>query len=86
MSVKVPTTTKLMVSSVDVTDEAVACDKSWVAALTMMNAEKQTAKSLSKENIETFVAVKKEKHKWSDRIKTIEKVIIPKLFQNRNRY
>ena len=77
MSTKVCTTPKSRVSSVDVTDEAVACDKFWVAALTMMNAEKQTAKSLSKENIETFVAVKKEKHKWSDRIKTIEKIIIP---------
>ena len=77
MSTKVCATPKSLVSSVNVTDEAVACEKFWVAALTMMNAEKQTAKSLIKENIETFVAIKKEKRKWSDRIKTIEKIIIP---------
>lgn len=68
---------KLKVPSVNVTDDAVACEKFWVAALTMMNAEKQTAKLLNKDNIETFIAIRKEKHKWSDRIKTVESLIIP---------
>ncbi len=77
MSIKVDITPKPNKSSGNVTDDAVACDKFWVAALTLMNAEKQTAKSLNKENIETFVATKKEKHKWSDRIKVIERLIIP---------
>lgn len=77
MSIKVDITPKPNKSSGNVTDDAVAYDKFWVAALTLMNAEKQTAKSLNKENIETFVATKKEKHKWSDRIKVIERLIIP---------
>jgi hypothetical protein len=77
MSIKVDITPKPNKSSGNVTDDAVACDKFWAAALTLMNAEKQTAKSLNKENIETFVATKKEKHKWSDRIKVIERLIIP---------
>lgn len=67
----------LLDSSVNGTDDAVACEKFWVAALTGMNAEKKTAQNLSKEGIETFVACQREKHQWSDRIKIIERNVIP---------
>lgn len=67
----------LEVSSVNVTDDAVAYPKFWVAALTNMNAERKTVEKLKNRGFESFVAIKKEKHQWSDRVKTINKIVIP---------
>ncbi len=65
------------VSSSNVTDEHVVHPKFWVAALVQMNCEKKAAEKLNLLGYETFLPTQKETHNWSDRKKTIERIVIP---------
>lgn len=64
-------------SPVNVTDDRVAHPKRWVAAVVGMNGEKKAAKQLADLDIEHYLPIQTEVHKWSDRRKKVTKVIIP---------
>lgn len=49
----------------------------WFVGYTRTNQERKAADKLASMGIESFVPVRREKHKWSDRIKTVEVVLIP---------
>ena len=63
--------------SVDVTDRSVACSRRWLVAKVRIFHEKKTAERLVKMGIECFLPVQQESHQWSDRQKTIDRVLIP---------
>lgn len=64
-------------STVNVTDERVAHPKHWVAALVQIRSEKTVSKKLHSLGIANYVPVQSEIHKWSDRRKKVDRVVIP---------
>ena len=64
-------------SLVNGTNDREACLKRWIAALVQMNCEKKVASKLDKLGIANYVPIQKEVHQWSDRKKTIDRVVIP---------
>lgn len=52
-------------------------DYYWTAVYTKSRAEKKIAQRLSVMNIEHYLPMQKTRVQWSDRMKTVEKVIIP---------
>lgn len=69
--------TKTNITTVVGTDGGEAVEKKWIAALVRMNCERKVATNLNDLGYETFVPVRIEEHKWSDRIKKIAHVVIP---------
>lgn len=61
----------------NVTDDREAYPKNWYIAVVRMNCERRVAKQLSSLGIENFVALQREVHLWSDRLKRIDRVVIP---------
>lgn len=59
------------------TSDRVAYPKYWIAVLVQMCTEKTVGEKLSKLNIENYVPTQNEVHLWSDRKKTIKRVVIP---------
>ena len=53
--------------------------KHWLAAYVGTNREKKTSELLTKMGIENYLPIQKEIHQWSDRKKTIERVLIPSM-------
>lgn len=51
----------------------------WYVARVRSCQERKTAERLAARGIEVYVPVQKVRHKWSDRIKTIDKLLIPGL-------
>lgn len=51
----------------------------WFAAYVRSCQERKTADFLSKMGIEYYLPLQKETHKWSDRVKTVEKLVLPGL-------
>lgn len=51
--------------------------KSWLAATVRLFHEKKVGERLTAAGIENYLPVQKEYHKWSDRMKQVEKVVIP---------
>lgn len=51
----------------------------WLAAYTKTQHEKKAAQQLEKLGVEYFLPVQKVSHKWSDRIKVLDKVLIPSM-------
>lgn len=49
----------------------------WLIALVQMNCEKRVSEQLDKLEIQNFVAAQTEVHKWSDRRKVIDRIILP---------
>lgn len=63
--------------SVNGTDDGVAYPVFWFIVYTRVNYEKKTSLYLNQLGYETFVPTQKEVHKWSDRKKVIERVLVP---------
>lgn len=59
------------------TNDREAYPKRWVATLVQMNCEKKVASKLDKLGITNYIPIQKEEHQWSDRKKTIDRVVIP---------
>ncbi len=64
-------------SFVNGTNDREAHPRVWIAALVQMNCEKKAVDKLNKLGFETYLPIQKEKHKWSDRIKIIDRIAIP---------
>lgn len=65
------------VSFINVTNDGEACPKRWIAALVQMNCEKKVATQLNKIGYHTYIAIQQEIHKWSDRRKKVDRLVIP---------
>lgn len=61
----------------NVTNGSEAYPKRWIAVLVQSNCEKTSATKLNKLGYETWIPVKTEIHKWSDRKKKIDRLILP---------
>lgn len=59
------------------TNEGEAYPKFWTAILVQMNTEKSVSERLNKIGVTNYVATQTQIHKWSDRRKRIDKVVIP---------
>lgn len=64
-------------SFVNGTNDREACPKRWVAALVHTNCEKKVASKLDNLGFENYVAIQTEEHKWSERKKKIDRIVIP---------
>lgn len=64
-------------SFADGTNEGVAYPKYWLAVLVQMNTEKKASARLDRLGIVNYVATQTEVHQWSDRKKTIRRIVIP---------
>ncbi|MCR5820082.1 MAG: UpxY family transcription antiterminator [Bacteroidaceae bacterium] len=62
-----------------VTDDCEACPRAWVAALVHTHCERTVAKQLEDLSFESFVAQQEETHRWSDRMKKVQRVVIPNI-------
>ncbi len=68
----------LNTSSVIVTDDREAYNKAWYVVVVQMNCEKKVAARLKSLGFkETYVPTQQEIHKWSDRRRRIDKIVIP---------
>lgn len=65
------------VSAANVTDDRIACSKSWIAIQCRPRSEKKVAELLEKKGVEIYLPIQKQLRKWSDRIKKVDVVIIP---------
>ncbi len=73
-------TTKTDISApVHVTDDGEACSGQWVAALVQTNCERRVAERLGGLSFETYVASQEELHRWSDRVKKVQRMVIPNI-------
>ena len=54
-----------------------ATGRRWLAAYVSMHHERKTRDRLLTMNIETFLPVRREVRQWSDRRKTVERILIP---------
>lgn len=61
----------------DVTGSSVAHPRKWLAAYVRLYHEKKTSERLTAMGIENFLPVQEEVRRWSDRLKKIERVLIP---------
>ncbi|WP_294629448.1 UpxY family transcription antiterminator [uncultured Bacteroides sp.] len=61
----------------DVIGRSVAHSKRWLVAIVRVCHEKKTSERLTKMGIENFLPVQQEIHKWSDRRKVVDRVILP---------
>ena len=64
-------------SLVNGTNDREAYPKRWIAVLVQVNCEKKTATRLGKVGYETYIPTQKQVHKWSDRKKKVDQLIIP---------
>ena len=60
-----------------VTNEGGAYPKYWTAIIVKINTEKKVAEKLESLGIQTYVPVQTEWHKWSDRRKKINRIVMP---------
>jgi transcription antitermination factor NusG len=64
-------------TTANVTDDREARSFHWYAARTQMNCERKAEKEFKNIALETYLPVQEEIHKWSDRKKIIQRVVIP---------
>ncbi|MCR4994949.1 MAG: UpxY family transcription antiterminator [Bacteroidales bacterium] len=62
-----------------VTDDREACSNAWVAALVHTHCERRVAEQLKELSFDTFVAQQEELHRWSDRMKKVQRIVIPNI-------
>jgi len=65
-----------LISTVNVTDDRVAHPNVWVAALVQTNCERSVAAKFDSLSIENYVAAQEEMHRWSDRMKKVQRLVI----------
>ncbi len=63
----------------NVTDGREARPNLWVAILVQTNCERRVSEKLNSRNFESYVATQEELHRWSDRIKKIQRLVIPNI-------
>ena len=51
----------------------------WFVAYVRSCQERRVAELLAAEGIETYVPVQKERHKWSDRVKVVDHLVLPRM-------
>ena len=51
----------------------------WFVAYVRSCQERRVADLLSAQGIETYVPVQKERHKWSDRVKIVDHLVLPRM-------
>ena len=51
----------------------------WYVAYTRAHQEKKVGEFLKNCGIEYYIAIQKEKHKWSDRYKIVDRLVIPRV-------
>lgn len=51
----------------------------WYVGFVKSYQEKKVAEALSRMSIEYYLPIRKEKHKWSDRYKVVERLVLPRL-------
>ena len=56
---------------------SVARSKRWLVAVVRIYHEKKTSERLTKMGIENFLPIQQEVHKWSDRRKVVDRVLLP---------
>lgn len=66
-------------SPASVTDDREARFEPWVAILVQTNCERRVAEKLGSVSMETYVAFQEEMHRWSDRIKKVQRIVIPNI-------
>ncbi len=66
-------------ASVPVTDDRGAYPKVWVAALVQTNCERRVSEKLATALFDNYVASQEELHRWSDRIKKVQRLVIPNI-------
>lgn len=54
-------------------------DPHWFAAYVRVHQERKVAQRLGAAGLETYVPLRREKHKWSDRIKLVDVPLIPSM-------
>lgn len=59
------------------TNEGEAYTQFWAAVLVKINTEKKVSEKLNALGIHTYLPVQSEYHKWSDRRKKIDRIVIP---------
>lgn len=59
------------------TNEGEAHPKFWTAILVQMNTEKSVGERLNRLGVTNYIATQTQIHRWSDRRKKIDKVVIP---------
>ncbi|MGN0088688.1 MAG: UpxY family transcription antiterminator [Candidatus Limimorpha sp.] len=64
-------------SLVNVTNDREAYPKRWIAMLVQVNCEKKTATRLGKVGYETYIPTQQEVHQWIDRMKKVDRLIMP---------
>lgn len=62
---------------VNVTNDREAHPKRWIAVLVQMNCEKKSAEKLKRTGYETYIPIQQEMHRWSDRRKKVDRIVIP---------
>ncbi len=66
-------------SPASVTDDREARFEPWVAVLVQTNCERRVAEKLGSVSLESYVASQEEMHRWSDRIKKVQRIVIPNI-------
>ena len=61
----------------DVIGRSVAHSKRWLVAIVRIYHEKKTSERLTKMGVENFLPIQQEVHKWSDRRKVVDRVVLP---------
>ena len=56
---------------------SVAHSKRWLVAIVRIYHEKKTSERLTKMGVENFLPTQQEVHKWSDRRKVVDRVVLP---------
>ncbi|MEG1565059.1 MAG: UpxY family transcription antiterminator [Bacteroides sp.] len=51
--------------------------KQWLAAYVRLYHEKKTCERLIKIGVETYLPIQEERHQWSDRVKKVERIVLP---------
>lgn len=62
---------------VSVTGNGVARSRRWLVACVRLYHEKKTQERLNQLGIENFLPIQEEVHQWSDRLKKVERILIP---------
>ncbi len=65
--------------SVDVTDDREARSVEWFAALVQTNCERSVATKLTNLSFENYVPIQEEMRRWSDRMKKVQRLVIPNI-------
>ncbi len=67
------------IASVLVTDDRVAHPGAWVAILVQTNCERKVAEKLEAASFACYIASQEEMHRWSDRMKKVQRLVIPNI-------